>query len=569
MKTRLFRHFTTYEKIGKRSLAIVCLSLLFPSLGHTQAIQDTVKSKAYIEHHTPSLSRKTDALQETGMSQLHESNLSQVILSYQMENNRNRPTSLGNGYHDFSIGALSYIRLDQLRHKKSKLKESAESVSPQDTDTPIDSSKKKYQDAFWGHASYSTGKKLSVIGNETSNYEMLFPYIMSDTVGGDLPYEKYRFGGGYARGNENIRWGLSGSYTATLEYRKIDPRPGNTVSDLDLGGSVSWRTGKEYFTGIGIHAGLYNQKNQVAFYNPLGGCPEWNMTGLFAYHQRFSRDKTDVSYIGSRYGASISVLPSENTGWHSVLKYTYQHLTRISNTAQTNGLDLNTLDYHIVEWRTVYSQAARSGKARQQTALKQDAESNSNLEWEAALDLDYELRSGQDIIYGSAQNNIYPELTRERNMFLQNAMAQATGLTRLKRGGEVLTMRTYLNYQFLRYRRYNPDESLDGQYLGLGMEALNQWNSGKNNWMLGGSAEYRQAFGAFNSYAQAQMQASYTRHLGKIALSISLSAHYRYYLTNHWREMLPWSEYAQRSGSNGSGSSPHSGYMQVSARLMF
>lgn len=177
MKTRLFRYFTTYEKIGKRSLAIACLSLLFPSLSRTQAIQDTVKSKAYIEHHTPSLNRKTDALQETGMSQLHESSLSQVILNYQMENNRNRPTSMGNGYHDFSIGAISYVRLDQLKNKKTAKKSQAISsllASTQEKPNPPQVlPKKKYQDAFWGHASYNTGKKLSVIGNEASNYEML------------------------------------------------------------------------------------------------------------------------------------------------------------------------------------------------------------------------------------------------------------------------------------------------------------------------------------------------------------------------------------------------------------
>ena len=84
----------------------------------------------------------------------------------------------------------------------------------------------------WGHAGYRSGKIKSVCWNETSDFELLYPYIMADTAGGDLNTESYTFCGGYSRIYKHFSWGLSGDYRAMIEYRKTDPRPRNIVSDL-------------------------------------------------------------------------------------------------------------------------------------------------------------------------------------------------------------------------------------------------------------------------------------------------------------------------------------------------
>ena len=235
-----------------------------------------------------------------------------------------------------------------------------------------------------------------MIGNETSDYLMLFPYIMSDTAGGDLTYEKYSFGGGYTRGNSRIRWGASLQYTAQQEYRKVDPRPRNITSDLNIEASMAFRLPGKHFLGFGIEGGLYNQSNQVVLYNPLGGPPSYNMTGVEAYLSRFSLDNSSIDYAGGHYGFSLSLSPEKRQGWHSTFSYRHQLLTRISNGGSANvELDLNTLDYDIFSWKTAYWNPE-----------------HHRLPWGISLHLDYEHRYGKDIIYGPSQSDIYPELMR-------------------------------------------------------------------------------------------------------------------------------------------------------------
>ena len=49
----------------------------------------------------------------------------------------------------------------------------------------------------WGGASYQTGRKRNIRFNSTSDYDQLYPYVMADTIGGDLQNEQYAFSGGY------------------------------------------------------------------------------------------------------------------------------------------------------------------------------------------------------------------------------------------------------------------------------------------------------------------------------------------------------------------------------------
>lgn len=50
-----------------------------------------------------------------------------------------------------------------------------------------------------------TGKQYQVSWNSSSDYDLLNPYILADTLGGDTHCERYGFQGGYAvsKGNSN------------------------------------------------------------------------------------------------------------------------------------------------------------------------------------------------------------------------------------------------------------------------------------------------------------------------------------------------------------------------------
>ena len=104
---------------------------------------------------------------------------------------------------------------------------------------------------LWGNARYTTGKETGVVWNETADFELLYPYVMADSIGGDLSLQEYAFTGGYSGRARKFTWGIEGSYRAALEYRNRDPRPKNIVSDLDFAGGGSVRLDK-YVVGISI-----------------------------------------------------------------------------------------------------------------------------------------------------------------------------------------------------------------------------------------------------------------------------------------------------------------------------
>ena len=89
--------------------------------------------------------------------------------------------------------------------------------------------------AVRGKVRYANGVKRGVLWNSSSDYSTLYPYVMADTVGGDLRKEEYAFSGGYTARRGRFHWGVEGAYRALHEYRQADPRPRNIVSDLRIG----------------------------------------------------------------------------------------------------------------------------------------------------------------------------------------------------------------------------------------------------------------------------------------------------------------------------------------------
>ena len=62
--------------------------------------------------------------------------------------------------------------------------------------------KKNY--CLWGNTLYRNGRVKNLKWNETSDWELLYPYLLADSVGGDLSKEIYSFTGGYAARYESI-----------------------------------------------------------------------------------------------------------------------------------------------------------------------------------------------------------------------------------------------------------------------------------------------------------------------------------------------------------------------------
>ena len=53
------------------------------------------------------------------------------------------------------------------------------------------------KNSVWGHAGYRRGTIYDVRWNSTSDYDIIYPYVTADSLGGNLTSEEYTAGGGY------------------------------------------------------------------------------------------------------------------------------------------------------------------------------------------------------------------------------------------------------------------------------------------------------------------------------------------------------------------------------------
>jgi hypothetical protein len=244
--------------------------------------------------------------------------------------------------------------------------------------------------ALWGNASYANGKRFNLKLNETSDPDVLYPYLTGDTIGGNIRSEIYRFGGGYAQHGDRFSWGLQAAFRAAQEYRAVDPRPENIASDLRFALGGGFRIVPAYTAALAVYLRKYKQKNEIEFYNELGDVKVYHYTGLGTDYARF-RTKADKSYYnGSAAGASVQLLPLRPSGFTAALKYNRFHFEKvISSLNELNMLDLTE---HDLEAEAGY---------RKTTALHTFA---------FRLDARIARKKGSENIFGDESSNNYPFL---------------------------------------------------------------------------------------------------------------------------------------------------------------
>lgn len=206
----------------------------------------------------------------------YQSSLS--TFGFRMDGNRNSNTFLheyGQGQNIYQLFANTYLQPSEKEH-------------------------------IWGNASYYNGKKYGIKWNSTSDYETLYPYIVADTIGGNMLHETYAFGGGYSRNINQIRVSGEVAYRSLQEYRKKDPRPRNIVSDLKVNTGIAY-TFRGYHIGASVGCGQYKQRSSVSFYSPLGTVLQYLSEGLGSSFNRFNSDDPAVYYRGYSYSASLHI----------------------------------------------------------------------------------------------------------------------------------------------------------------------------------------------------------------------------------------------------------------------
>nr|WP_209146470.1 DUF6850 family outer membrane beta-barrel protein [Chitinophaga chungangae] len=170
---------------------------------------------------------------------------------------------------------------------------------------------------IWGKAYYISEKLFKVKFNESANYDLVYPYVMADTVGGDLNSETYAFSGGLAKGFGKYQVGVQAGFKGEQSYRNRDPRPKNISTILDLGVAVSRRLGNRYLLALDLNGTKYNQENKLEFVSEVGEPLIYHDAGLGAYNEFLSGARMSANYNGFIYGAGLQLSPAGRKGWYA------------------------------------------------------------------------------------------------------------------------------------------------------------------------------------------------------------------------------------------------------------
>ena len=287
------------------------------------------------------------------------------------------------------INSLTAIQASWLYDSQQQARLLEEGDGSNRADITAEAFIKKGSNDIWGNAGYSIGQRRGVSLNESSDYDLIYPYVTADLVGGNLHEETYRFSGGFAHRLKNgVALGASAGYKALLAYRSVDPRPRNLTSDLDFAAGIRWQ-----WLGLAVKAGKYKQTNVVKFYNEASQPTVYQATGLGTDYFRFRGTNTDTYYNGRNFGlqadASGPFGNMDDAGVH--LAYDYFGFDKIISS-------LNQLPMASAAEHRFYAAAHLLMRPAQCHSIAVEASASRTR------------RDGTENIFGEAENNIYPEI---------------------------------------------------------------------------------------------------------------------------------------------------------------
>jgi len=258
---------------------------------------------------------------------------------------------------------------------------------------------------LWGDFQYNNIKTKNVNFNETLDYDYLYPYIMSDTVGGDLTNEQYKILGGLSKSYNKMTYAFEASFIGKQSTRQRDPRTNNISSDLNATFSLAYKTTSNYNLGIALIGARYFQKAKVSFNSELGRPTIIHETGLGNYNKIFAGIRDNAEYLGYNYGFSIHYVPSNHLGWFARTKFIGSN---IQKKIKDVALVINEADKYDFDVQLGYKVAI-----------------NSSQRIEAAVQYNYKNIDGFEGRFNNVDSQIGLVKISEENLF--NAVNQSIG----------------------------------------------------------------------------------------------------------------------------------------------
>ncbi len=312
----------------------------------------------------------------------------------------------------------------------------------------------------WGDAAYQVGKKRNIRFNSTSDYDLLYPYVMADTIGGNMENEQYTFGGGYAGKYNKWNIGAAIKFRAEHEYRTIDPRPRGIATDLSVNIGVSYYL-NNYCIGTGLGGRVYKQTNDVEFYNPLGVIPVYHLTGLGSNYVRFAGAIRSSYYKGSGFSTNIHIVPQNKNGIYIDAQYSYMPYQNILT--ELNALPITRLNVHKTEIETGWKQKTKS-------------------QWAVFAGIAMEQRIGIEHIAGSSSSTEYKSLISLSMFHSKWTNTYISGAWSMDSKRQLLLMsRVGLTYEQQRYIDLKREMTIANNYFNIG----SQWTKSTtdNRWI--------------------------------------------------------------------------------------
>jgi len=244
---------------------------------------------------------------------------------------------------------------------------------------------------LWGTAAYRNGRQRGLNWNESSDADLVYPYFIADSIGGDMHAEIYSFSGGYAGHTDRWAWGAMLAYNAGLHYRNIDPRPRNTTGRLDIsvGGAVRVAA-SDYRAGVSVSYRKYKQSCDIEFVNEMSDNRVWHLTGLGTHYERFAGNGYTHYYNGNRWGISLDLFPQTCRGAVVSLEYASFSFDHILTS-------LNRLPLQSVA-------------DRQMVAMAGWLAPGDVHDWAVIISLRHGKRTGMENIFGDPASGIYPQI---------------------------------------------------------------------------------------------------------------------------------------------------------------
>ncbi|MGK6350531.1 DUF6850 family outer membrane beta-barrel protein [Parapedobacter sp. DT-150] len=265
--------------------------LMILGASYTVCAQDTASRQLRVATGLSPYIRLLDGYYESPALKpfLREWSFAELSAGQQAESHDRYVYQKGSGYRRFGVDASSYIRQPQR--------------------------------AIWGQAHYHNERVFGVNYNETTDYDVLYPYVTADTVGGALQAEQYAFGGGYAWAGKRLHYGLSGSFRGEQAFRNRDPRLRAVVSDVSATAAMATPLGHRYLLAADLEGRRYTQSSKLEFVSEVGFPLIYHDAGLGVYNELLAGSRMDALYGGYGWGAALRLVPMDREGWFGHLHY--------------------------------------------------------------------------------------------------------------------------------------------------------------------------------------------------------------------------------------------------------